>query len=351
MVAATHRVLEDEVRRGNFREDLYYRLNTLSVRLPPLRERGDDVLVLARYFLGLFASEYKTRARGFSPQALAALRKHAWPGNVRELRNRIQRAVVLAERSLLRPEDLELSARRTPRPVLPLAQAREEFQRRYIEQILERNGGNRTRAARELGVDPRTVFRFLEKQEATKPARPVPRTAGRGAVVRAGAGAGALGAAALRGLPACPRTTPSSSDIPPPVNQPPAILESQVQPSSRDLHRGRRRRAAPTSSSARRWRTRTSRTFCTSTTTWTPATGGARHRPARAATPSAPKPPPTPWSFADAGPVQTPGMHLVEVLVADGPLVNGVPVPRTVTLAGRRDARRHHLCGRATCGW
>jgi transcriptional regulator with GAF, ATPase, and Fis domain len=167
VVAATHRVLEDEVRRGAFREDLFYRLNTLSLRLPPLRERGDDVLVLARYFLGLFTAEYKTRARGFSPQALAAMRKHAWPGNVRELKNRIQRGVLLAERPLLRPEDLELSAEDAA-PVLPLARAREEFQRRYIEQILERNGGNRTHAARELGVDPRTVFRFLEKLEAER---------------------------------------------------------------------------------------------------------------------------------------------------------------------------------------
>jgi transcriptional regulator with GAF, ATPase, and Fis domain len=163
VVAATHRVLEEEVRRGAFRQDLYYRLNTLAIRLPPLRERGDDVLVLARYFLALFGSEYKSRARGFSPQALSALRKHPWPGNVRELRNRIQRGVVLAERALLRPEDLELSTQGAS-PVLSLARAREVFQNRYIEQILERNGGNRTRAARELGVDPRTVFRFLEKQ-------------------------------------------------------------------------------------------------------------------------------------------------------------------------------------------
>jgi transcriptional regulator with GAF, ATPase, and Fis domain len=167
VVAATHRNLEEEVRQGTFREDLYYRLNTLSVRLPPLRERGDDVLVLARYFLALFAAEFKTRARGFTPQALVALRRHGWPGNVRELKNRIQRAVVLAERSLLRPEDLELPGAEA-NPVLPLAQARDAFQRRYIEQVLERNGGNRTRAARELGVDPRTVFRFLEKQDAEK---------------------------------------------------------------------------------------------------------------------------------------------------------------------------------------
>ena len=93
------------------------------------------------------------------------MRRHAWPGNVRELRNRIQRAVVLAERALLTPEDLEL-AEAEGAAVLTLAQAKEEFQRRYIEQILARNGGNRTRAARELGVDPRTVFRFLEKVEA-----------------------------------------------------------------------------------------------------------------------------------------------------------------------------------------
>ena len=165
VVAATHRVLEEEVKKGSFREDLYYRLNTLRVRLPPLRERGDDVLVLARYYLGLFTAEYGSRARGFSPRAQSAMRKHPWPGNVRELKNRIQRAVVLAERALLGPEDLELAEAELA-PVLTLAQAKEEFQRRYIEQILARNGGNRTRAARDLGVDPRTVFRFLEKVEA-----------------------------------------------------------------------------------------------------------------------------------------------------------------------------------------
>ncbi|MGO9831728.1 MAG: sigma-54 interaction domain-containing protein, partial [Myxococcaceae bacterium] len=172
VVAATHRVLLEEVRRGTFREDLYYRLNTLALRLPPLRERGDDVLVLARYFLGIFASEYKSRARGFSPLALSAMRKYGWPGNVRELKNRIQRAVVLAERAVLRPEDLELDARDAS-PVVPLARAREEFQRRYIEEVLERNGGNRTQAARELGVDPRTVFRFLERLEAEADGRPL----------------------------------------------------------------------------------------------------------------------------------------------------------------------------------
>ncbi len=173
VVAATHRVLLDEVRRGTFREDLYYRLNTLALKLPPLRERGEDVLVLARYFLASFGSEYKSRARGFSPQALSAMRKYGWPGNIRELKNRIQRAVVLAERPVLRPEDLELDAQ-DERPVLPLARAREEFQRRYIEEVLERNGGNRTRAARELGVDPRTVFRCLERLEAESDGRPLP---------------------------------------------------------------------------------------------------------------------------------------------------------------------------------
>jgi len=167
VVAATHRVLEDEVRGGRFREDLYYRLHALRIRLPPLRDRGDDVLVLARYFLGLFAGEHRSRARGFGPRAQAALRKHAWPGNVRELRNRIQRAVVLAERALLAPADLELPDA-DGAPVMTLAEAREDFQRRYIEQVLARNGGNRTRAARDLGVDPRTVFRFLEKREAER---------------------------------------------------------------------------------------------------------------------------------------------------------------------------------------
>lgn len=95
------------------------------------------------------------------------MKKYNWPGNIRELENRIKKAVVLADKPLLGPEDLDLRPENLP-PILPLALAKEEFQKRYINEVLERNGGNRTKTAKDLGVDPRTIFRHLEKLEADK---------------------------------------------------------------------------------------------------------------------------------------------------------------------------------------
>jgi len=164
VVAATNRVLEEEIKKGAFREDLYYRLNVVSIGLPPLRERGDDLLVIARYFLQKYGKEFGVRVRGFTPSALVAMRKYGWPGNIRELENRLKKAVVLADRALVSAEDLDLRPE-ILEPILPLAQAKEEFQKRYINQVLERNGGNRTKTAKDLGVDPRTIFRHLEKME------------------------------------------------------------------------------------------------------------------------------------------------------------------------------------------
>ncbi len=173
VVAATHQVLEDLIREERFREDLYYRLNVISIALPPLRDRGDDVLVMARFFLQKYARELGSHARGFTPPAVLALRKYAWPGNIRELENRVKKAVVLAERPLVTPEDLDLGPESLA-PVMPLAQAKEEFQKRYINEVLDRNQGNRTKTAKDLGVDPRTVFRHLEKLEAEKSGRSLP---------------------------------------------------------------------------------------------------------------------------------------------------------------------------------
>ncbi|MCS6798011.1 MAG: sigma 54-interacting transcriptional regulator [Myxococcota bacterium] len=163
VIAATHRNLEEEIRQGRFREDLYYRLNVVNIHLPPLRERGEDVIVLAKYLLARYAAEYGGRVKGFTPHALQAIRQYDWPGNVRQLENRIKRAVVLCERTLVGPEDLELGPA-SARTVVPLAQAREEWQRRYVLEVLERNGGNRTKTAHDLGVDPRTIFRYLERE-------------------------------------------------------------------------------------------------------------------------------------------------------------------------------------------
>jgi transcriptional regulator with GAF, ATPase, and Fis domain len=167
VVAATNKVLEEEIKRGTFREDLYYRLNVVAIQLPPLRDRGDDVVALARYFLQQYAREFGARVRAFTPGALLAMRRHPWPGNVRELENRVKKAVVLAERALVSPEDLGLDPE-TLEPIAPLTQATREFQKRYVNEVLERNQGNRTKSAKDLGVDPRTIFRHLERMEAER---------------------------------------------------------------------------------------------------------------------------------------------------------------------------------------
>ncbi|HUK66746.1 MAG TPA: sigma 54-interacting transcriptional regulator [Anaeromyxobacteraceae bacterium] len=167
VLAATHDALEEEIKAGRFREDLYYRLNVIAIQLPPLKERGDDVVVIARYFLQSYAREFASKARSFSPSALAALRKYSWPGNIRELENRVKKAVVLCDAPVVEPADLELGPEALA-PVVPLVLAKEEFQKRYINEVLERNAGNRTKTAKDLGVDPRTIFRHLEKLEAER---------------------------------------------------------------------------------------------------------------------------------------------------------------------------------------
>jgi transcriptional regulator with GAF, ATPase, and Fis domain len=167
VLAATNRDLEEDVRSGRFREDLFYRLNVVAIGLPPLRERGDDVTVLARWFLQRDAVEFDSRARGFAPGAIAAIRKYRWPGNIRELENRVKKGAVLADGPLITADDLGLGLADLE-PAMALAQAIEEFRRSYISEVLERNGGNRTKTAKDLDVDPRTVFRHLEKLEADR---------------------------------------------------------------------------------------------------------------------------------------------------------------------------------------
>jgi transcriptional regulator with GAF, ATPase, and Fis domain len=173
VIAATNRNLEEEIRTGGFREDLYYRLNVVNLWLPPLRERGDDVLIIAKVLLSKYADELESKVRGYSPAALAAIKKYAWPGNIRQLENRIKKALVLCDESVLSAEDLDLGAGGELISVLPLEKAKEEFQRRYVLEALERNNGNRTQTARDLGVDPRTIFRYLERE-----ANPMPSGAG-----------------------------------------------------------------------------------------------------------------------------------------------------------------------------
>jgi transcriptional regulator with GAF, ATPase, and Fis domain len=174
IVAATNRSLDEMIKTGEFREDLYYRLNVVNLWLPPLRSRGDDVLIIAKALLSKYAEEFGSKVKGFSPQAFAAIRKYAWPGNVRQLENRIKKALVLCDRPLLGPEDLDVAEGAVP-SILPLEKAKEEFQRRYVHEALERNNGNRTQTARDLGVDPRTIFRYLER-DASSPSTGGPFT-------------------------------------------------------------------------------------------------------------------------------------------------------------------------------
>jgi transcriptional regulator with GAF, ATPase, and Fis domain len=173
VVTATNRVLEEEVRKGTFREDLYYRLNVVTLKLPPLRERGEDLFVLGKYFLQKYAKEFNSKSKGFSPSATVAMKKYGWPGNIRELENRIKKAVVLADKPLLGPDDLDLRPE-SLEPVLPLSEARERWQKQYIQEVYERNNRNKTKTAKDLGVDPRTIFRHFEKLEAEKNGGPLP---------------------------------------------------------------------------------------------------------------------------------------------------------------------------------
>jgi transcriptional regulator with GAF, ATPase, and Fis domain len=162
VLAATNRHLQKEIELGSFREDLYYRLNVVEISLPPLCARGDDIILLAQYFLHRYSTQYNCAVKSISPQATTLMKLYRWPGNIRQLENRIKKGVVMADGVQLCPEDLELDTTAL-QTVTPLSQAKEQFQRRYIDEILLRNDGNRTKTAEDLGVDPRTIFRHLER--------------------------------------------------------------------------------------------------------------------------------------------------------------------------------------------
>ena len=164
VISATNRDLEQAIADGEFREDLYYRLNELTIVCPPLRERGEDVILLARYLLDKYVSRYpSSKVKGFTKEALTAMRRYAWPGNVRQLENRIKRAVIMAESPMLTPADLDIKLDAKETKIQPLAKAQAEFTLNYIKQVLEINNWNKTQTARDLEVDPRTIFRYLEK--------------------------------------------------------------------------------------------------------------------------------------------------------------------------------------------
>jgi two-component system NtrC family response regulator len=163
IIAATNVDLKQAVAKGKFREDLYFRLAVVVIKLPPLRERGEDVDLLAREFLQQFAAQCEKPSLRFSPEALRAVKRHTWPGNVRELQNRVKRAVIMADGKRVTAGDLELTGDAELIPAATLKEARENIERELIEQTLKRHGGKISSAAAELGISRPTLYELMEK--------------------------------------------------------------------------------------------------------------------------------------------------------------------------------------------
>ena len=176
VLTATNRVLEDEVYERRFREDLFYRINVVKIDVPPLRERGGDVLHLARHFLKQYGDRHGKPGLELSPAAAEKLMGYAWPGNVRELENCIDGAVALARGTTIELDDLPEKVRsfRPEKFVVSANQPEEivtidELERRYILRVLSLVGGNKSRAAQVLGFDRRTLYRKLERYQTSNP--------------------------------------------------------------------------------------------------------------------------------------------------------------------------------------
>jgi two-component system response regulator HydG len=169
VIAATNRNLEDEVAEGRFRKDLFYRLNVIHMVIPPLRDRVEDIHLLALHFLDKFCLENDRPPMGFSPEAVRALKSYAWPGNVRELQNLVERAVALCTNSMVEFEDLPDEIRRhspeDDKIVLPVGSSMDEIERQAIVQTLKKTGGDKELTARLLGIGLATLYRRLKEME------------------------------------------------------------------------------------------------------------------------------------------------------------------------------------------
>lgn len=163
VIAATNVNLQEAVSKGTFREDLYFRLAVVVVKVPALRERGEDVGMIAKDFLHRYGREHGKARIAFAADALRALRLHQWSGNVRELQNRVQRAVIMADGGRVTADDLELAATLEGAAPQTLKEAREHLEREMVRDTLRRHGGKITTAALELGVSRPTLYELMEK--------------------------------------------------------------------------------------------------------------------------------------------------------------------------------------------
>src|SRR5213082_167124 len=165
LVAATNADLKGLINNGKFREDLYFRLAVVTIRLLPLRERGEDIVFLAREFLQRYGSQNGRTRMVFAPDALRAMSCYSWPGNVRELQNRVKRGVIMTSGSRVTAKDLELERDRgvVSSAATTLRQAREHVEREMVEQALKKNSGKITSAAADLGISRPTLYELMEK--------------------------------------------------------------------------------------------------------------------------------------------------------------------------------------------
>jgi transcriptional regulator with PAS, ATPase and Fis domain len=185
LISATNRDLTEMVRAGEFREDLYYRLNVLPIYLPPLRDRSGDIPLLATSFLERFCKKNQVDVKGFSPDAMALMESYSWPGNVRELRNIVERLAILCDHDRIEPRHLPEEVRRVQirsTPGVPLPQTWEDFkrlkqevrdsavqqlERRFLVDVLERYSNNVSRAAEEIGIQRTNLHALLRKHGLT----------------------------------------------------------------------------------------------------------------------------------------------------------------------------------------
>jgi len=163
LISATHRNLEEEVKKGVFRQDFYYRINVITVPIPPLRERTGDIELLAHYFLGRYNQELNRNVTGISKEALDILTSYDWPGNVRELENVIERAVVIGKKTRVMPLDLPFQAEGLPRR--PVTGSLEEMEKNHISEMLRTCGWNIARTAGLLGINRTTLYKKIKKYE------------------------------------------------------------------------------------------------------------------------------------------------------------------------------------------
>ena len=171
VIAATNKDLAEEMNNGRFREDLYYRLNVVVLEVPPLRERGDDIPILAKHFLDIFSKKNNKRLKGFTPQAMDRMLRYQWPGNVRELMNAVERAVVLSRSEYIDVKDLPLAIQGLNHDgnsvevldSIPGGVPLEEVEKATIIKTMEETGGNKSEAARRLGITRKTLHKKLRK--------------------------------------------------------------------------------------------------------------------------------------------------------------------------------------------